>query len=237
VQGFIGVYIPEEGAFLEYILLTNNLHLMQAGSDELKEAFLRDGYQLAMNIETGGNSSPSLFAAMKQFYSLLDSFIEMFLKNADKQGKPAHCRKGCAWCCHQAVFAQTHEFQYLKNWMFKNLTPEILDTILERSKQKSANTVKLSADKRLLHKEPCPLLFDDACVAYEARPVACRIYLSMDLDSCIHEFSQPDDKSIFPDLFEIPLLAGRSLNRGFTQRLEELGYSTKEYGIEDGLLK
>ena len=94
----------------------------------------------------------------------------------------------------------------------------------------------MSRDERLKHKEPCPLLEKGACIAYEARPVACRIYLSMNVQSCEYEFNDPYEISRFPLLFELPLKAGRKLNEGFSARLNENDIDTTEYPLEEGLL-
>ena len=40
----------------------------------------------------------------------------------------------------------------------------------------------------------------------------------------------------FPDLYELPLRLGRKLNEGFSDKLQDLGFSTTEYRMEEGLL-
>jgi len=206
------------------------------GHPELEQAFFNDGYRLAAEHLSGEVSQLALLHAVHHLYETLESFLDLFLENAQKGGVPAQCKKGCSWCCHQAVFAQDHEIRYLKDRMFRNFTEEQLDHVRRRAGEKQGNTASLSPAERLLHKEACPLLQNNACMAYEARPVACRIYLSSDLESCRHEYRDPRDKSNFPQLFEVPLLAGRKFNEGFTRRLKECGQSTAEYPLEQGLL-
>lgn len=207
-------------------------------SDELsalEQAFFNDGYRLAAGIPGKGNSGGTLLQSMKNLYETLDGFIDLFLQQAATE-QPAHCKKGCSWCCHQAVFAHTHEFRYLKNWMFANMDAEQMEGVRKKAETKHKSTSGLSPEEKLLYKAPCPLLVNGACSAYAARPVACRIYLSMDVKSCEHEYAHPADRSAFPKLFRLPLQAGRKLNQGFAARLNEAGMENLEYTVEEGLL-
>jgi Fe-S-cluster containining protein len=120
--------------------------------------------------------------------------------------------------------------------MFANMDAEQMEKVRKKAVEKHRSTSGMSPEERLLHKEPCPLLADGVCSAYEARPVACRIYLSMDVGSCEDEFSNPADTTAFPKLFSLPLQAGRKLNEGFAAGLRESGYETAEYTMEKGLL-
>ncbi len=206
------------------------------GASEIEQAFFRDGYLLAADFLSREGPPDQIMEAISRLYAMLDDFLAVFLEKAASGTNPAACKKGCAWCCHQAVFAQVYEYRYLKNWMFEHLDAELLDNVRKRAKQKVYHTDQLPREKLLKHKEACPLLENDKCLAYDARPVACRIYLSMNLDSCINEFNSPDDKSRFPMLFELPLQAGRSLNDGFRAGLKEAGIDTREFSMEKGLL-
>jgi Fe-S-cluster containining protein len=120
--------------------------------------------------------------------------------------------------------------------MFSQLNAEQLERVRYRAAEKHAYTSGLSTEKKLHHKQSCPLLEHDACVAYAARPVACRIYLSMNVDSCKYEFTNPSDQSAFPQLYKLPLQAGRKLNEGFAAGLRENGIKTEEHTLEKGLL-
>lgn len=207
-----------------------------SGATEIEQAFFRDGYLLAVEYLSREGPSDQIMEAMSRLYTMLDEFLAVFLEQADSGKNPAACKKGCAWCCHQAVFAQEHEFRYLKQWMFEHLDAELLDKVRKMAKQKLEHTDPLPREKQLKHKEPCPLLENDTCLVYEARPVACRIYLSMNLDSCIDEFNNPDNTSSFPRLFELPMQAGRKLNEGFCAGLTQAGVDTREFSMEKGLL-
>ena len=202
----------------------------------MEQAFFNDGYKLAGEFLSEDSSPPLLMRAMKQFYEVLDGFIDMFVQSTSSES-PVHCEKGCDFCCHQAVFAESHEFRYLKDWLFQNMSSEELQKIRERAKLKKERTAVLAPEKLLEHKEACPLLVNRSCSAYEARPVACRIYLSMNRKSCEEEMLHPENKAKFPQLFDLPLKLGKRFNQGFSLRLKELGFDIQELPVEVGLLK
>ncbi|MFZ5941218.1 MAG: YkgJ family cysteine cluster protein [Bacteroidota bacterium] len=182
-----------------------------------------------------GFSDAALEEATRALYEAIDSLNDALLQRAAAEGQPAACRRGCSWCCHQAVFGVSHEFVYLRNWLERNLDPKVLEGITKRAGAKQAVTEKLSATARLQHKAPCPLLENGACMAYSARPMACRIYLSSDEGSCREEYRHPENTKTFPALFSFPLQAGRMMNEGFSSCLRELGFKNEEQPLETGL--
>lgn len=202
---------------------------------DLELAFYNDGYHLALETVIAGENN-SLLDAVAELYRVLDDFLDTFLANAERSNNPAHCIKGCSWCCHQAVYAQAHEIRFLKRWMYRNLSHEAIEAIRTRAKKKWSRTGSLSEEQRLSCKVACPFLIEGTCVAYDSRPVACRIYLSGDRESCRIEFESPLDKTSFPKLYELPLRAGRKLNEGFAARISEIGFPVVEYPLEAGVL-
>lgn len=73
-------------------------------------------------------------------------------------------------------------------------------------------------------------------MAYEARPMACRIYMSMSVDSCKTFYKKPDDETNYPALLEFPLQAGRMMNEGFNKGLKAAGLKGSELLMEEALL-
>lgn len=183
-----------------------------------------------------GFSSEKLQEATKDLYEAVDSLNEALVQRAAAEGVPVACRKGCSWCCNQTVFGVSHEFIYLENFLSRNFSQEEREKIFERARTKHATTGSLNASERLLHKEACPLLENGSCMVYEARPMACRIYLSSEEESCRKEYLQPDNVREFPALFSFPLQAGRMMNEGFTACLREYSFNSRELTIEEGLL-
>ncbi len=168
-------------------------------------------------------------------YQSVDSLIDSLLAYAEKKGIGVACHKGCEWCCHQAVFANSYETHYLSEYIKTNFTKEEREKTRVRAEQKNAKVQKLSEAEILKYKSACPLLVDGACSAYEARPMACRIYLSTRLESCLEFFQHPGNEKNYPALLDFPLTAGKMMNEGFAQALKENGIGTAEFRLEEGL--
>lgn len=194
-----------------------------------------DGYRLAQSYIGKGLTTEKLFEAIRELYASIDDLNSSVIAFADKQNLKVACAKGCQWCCHQPVFANSYEIHFLSEYIKSNFSPDENRLLTGRIQQKHEMTSKLSEKEVLSFKAPCPLLKDGACSAYSARPVACRIYLSTSLSSCLHFYKYPDDESSYPMLLEFPLRAGRLLNEGFIAALKENGIETAEFRLEDGL--
>lgn len=203
---------------------------------EHEKAFYSDGYQLGLSLNNPVTKRDEIIGALKSIYQTIDGLIESLLGFAESQGRAVQCRKGCYWCCHQPVFALSWELDYLNSFISENFDRNTQDELNLRAEAKHQKLRNLSEKEILNSKFPCPLLENGACMAYEARPMACRIYLSTSLESCLFFFNTPDDNSKYPELLDFPLRAGRMMNEGFKAGLKLKGIETKEYRIEEVLL-
>ncbi len=201
---------------------------------EINRIFYDDGYRLAKHHIEKELSASRMKAAIHKLYQSVDGLLEAFLQRTAEEGIPSECKKGCAWCCHQEVFAVTHEFLYLNEHVNEHLPPEARNRILKKAREKVGLTMNLSVEEQLKIRTACPFLDSGNCVAYEARPMACRIYLSASAHSCKVEHDQPDNKVHHPELYEFPLNAGRMLNEGFVAFLKEMDLQVAELPIEQG---
>jgi Fe-S-cluster containining protein len=199
--------------------------------------FYSDGYRLGQSIIAEGYSEEAVAGGIEQLYSAIDGLIDSLLLQATRSGVTVDCTKGCAWCCHQPVFANNFELQYLTNHIRLHFPPEKVSEIMERAKAKNSRVASLNKKQMLNHKSPCPLLENDACLAYKARPMACRIYLATQVDTCVLFFKHPESKDNFPALLQFPLRAGQMLNEGFTAALKQHNHPVSVFRIEEGLYK
>ena len=197
--------------------------------------FYSDGYRLAQTAIQQGFSNETLFAAIETLYTAIDGLNESITALSERQNNPVSCFKGCHWCCHQAVFANSYELHFLATYIKNNFTVGGRLDIIERTEAKYSVTSKLNEEDILKYKSPCPLLKDDACSVYSARPMACRIYLSTKLESCLEFYRNPEHESNYPALIDFPLKAGRMMNEGFRSALKEIGIETTEFKLEMGL--
>lgn len=199
------------------------------------KVFFNDGYQLAVSEIKGKADKDSIFRTLKKMYQSIDILTDSLLAFAEKQDIVVACNKGCEWCCHQAVFANSYETHYLSEYIKSNFTQEERLNVLERARQKNEKVKKLSEAGVLKYKSPCPLLINGACSAYEARPMACRIYLSTRIETCLEFFHHPGNEENYPALLDFPLMAGKMMNEGFIEALKEKEVGTAEFRLEEGL--
>lgn len=208
---------------------------------QFDETFFKDGYNLCDLYISAGFTKENLFAAQKQLYSTIDGLIDTFLKRTGADGAPSECKMGCSFCCHQTVLAAPYELLFLADFVQNKFKGDALQTIVDRASNKKEKTEKLKLNKLLTYKQSCPLLHPTGgfCRAYQARPMACRIYLSSSVKSCKDDLDNPTDDSIFPKLYDMPLRAGRMMNEGFQARIRkgrETNLQAFENTIEEGLL-
>lgn len=202
---------------------------------EKDRIFYSDGYQLAQSAIENGLSNETLFSAIESLYAAIDGLNDSIIALAERQNIKVACFKGCQWCCHQAVFANSYELHFLSERIKILFNSEELAGIIAKTDAKYTITSELPEVEILKYKAPCPLLRDGACSAYAARPMACRIYLSTKLETCLEFFHHPENEFNFPALIDFPLRAGRMLNEGFRAALKESGIDTAEFKLEDGL--
>lgn len=201
---------------------------------EIRRIFYRDGYRLAHQHLDQEITAANLSRAITQLHLSVDELIDSFLERSATDGARADCKKGCNWCCHQEVFAVTHEFLYLNEYVLQHLSVEEREAILARAREKVLLSMDKPLEEQLKIRSACPFLKEGSCMVYESRPMGCRIYLSSSAPSCKIEFEQPENKKSNPELYEFPLIAGRMLNEGFVAYLKQVGLQSSELPLEQG---
>jgi len=205
--------------------------------NKIEKAFYSDGFNFGMKTVRSSLSHDSLFLSISEMYSAIDELIYSLTNFSNNHDQLIKCKKGCAYCCHQPVFALDYEMQYLNSFIKKNFTQEKQIGVKIRANNIRQKLSGLTELEILNSKQPCPLLENESCSVYEVRPMACRIYISTDVSTCSKFFNSPEDKSNFPALLEFPLRAGKMMNQGFKSALETQGIISKEFKIEEKLLR
>lgn len=81
------------------------------------------------------------------------------------------CKEGCAHCCYMAVEITTEEAKAIADASGKALlTPAVFNQEPDPAKYEGT---------------PCPLLVNDRCSVYAARPMACKLHNSVDEDNLL----------------------------------------------------
>ena len=202
---------------------------------EIDKIFFSDGYKLAK--EQIGNifTYESMLRMSYVLYDEVDSLIDSFSKRCQLERKQVDCRKGCYVCCCQTVLVLPYEAFYIVSFIQNNLNKNDRDLIFDRIIKKDNITREMKVQEFLSYKDPCPLLKNGICMVYEARPMACRTYLSSSSGGCKTEYDHPKEMDIFPDLYEFPIRAGRMMNEGIAAYLIENQIPTTEWQIESSL--
>ncbi len=200
------------------------------------KAFFADGLRLAEAATSNDINERKLWQATRQEQDAMEGLIEALAGEAKRHNINIDCRKGCSWCCYQPIFGVAHEFHYLWQFMQLNMSEDDRKLVLQKAFDNYQKRGRLSQDELEKSKLPCPLLVNGACSAYVARPMACRIYLSMSEDSCKQFHDHPEDESNYPALLEFPLRAGQMMNEGFTEGIQKSKLTNNEYLMEEGLL-
>ncbi len=209
---------------------------MEINLKNIENAFFSDGYQLGMKFCMANADKGLKMKAISTMYASIDAFIENLVDFAKNQNHPPDCKKGCEWCCHQPVFALDYELGYLIRFIETNFDLKTQNRIKQQAIDKM-NAFKMLNEKKLMNaKFPCPLLENGGCIAYSVRPVACRIYLSSDVKTCLRFFKKPGNKGSIPALYNLPLRAGKMMNEGFKAALKTSGIRPQEFRIEEKLI-
>ncbi len=145
------------------------------------------------------------FAASYRMKSARDAVtvgehVGLWFDEAMAQGpgpsSPYACATGCAHCCHLKVILTAPEVILMTTWLRARLPREALATLRAHVVETDRKTHGLSSSERADARVPCPLLADGACVAYEVRPVACRVANSFDAGACKRAYDSDHDVAI-----------------------------------------
>lgn len=115
-------------------------------------------------------------AAAQYAHDLLDRTLAAHVTG------PVACAQGCALCCHTFVSATIPEIFRLAEQVRGARIP--IAPIVDAAAQARA----VAQARRFTTRVSCPLLANDICGGYAARPLACRTMLSRSLAACTAYF-------------------------------------------------
>ena len=103
------------------------------------------------------------------------------------------CRDGCWICCHLRVDVFAHEVFLLADFVRKRFAPAQLKSLMERLTVHSAKVIPMEPIEHVSQNIRCPMLQEDRCSVYAARPLACRRQHSLKLAPCDYVYGNPGD--------------------------------------------
>jgi Fe-S-cluster containining protein len=99
------------------------------------------------------------------------------------QGSPVACRGGCASCCTIRVAATAPEILNIAR-QIRNFPEHVSWELTQRIAAADQTTRRLDQQQRMASSLICPLIQNDLCMVYSARPLACRGHASYDEEAC-----------------------------------------------------
>ena len=112
------------------------LYTMSNQLSEHFKAFYSDGFKIGMTVVEQAFTRESILSATHELYRNIDALIDSLLGFAENQGSPAHCAKGCAWCCYQPVYALTNEVLFLHEFIQSKFDEQRRAEIYRKAEEK-----------------------------------------------------------------------------------------------------
>jgi Fe-S-cluster containining protein len=191
--------------------------------DELKNPrataqFIFDVTVSALKSSTDGDACTSLVAKA-------DRSIDATFDQLRKKGAPIACKSGCSFCCHLRVTVTAPEaialFRYLRSEIPASLAPEIERRLLENADR----IARMTEQQHLATNVQCAFLVNGACSAYRARPLACALHHSLNVDACERLYENPADLSVGVRKLKVIEDSMAATHAGMKQALQGLGLS------------
>jgi len=159
-------------------------------------------------------------------------FTDELMTGSINRGTPLPCKKGCYWCCYLRVMVTPLEVMAIVDYLHSHLQPAELVELKQHVNNTDGIIRGMDSRRRMSAKKVCQLLVDGACLAYPARPIACRVYHSLNPSGCKASLEKEQSSlSIRRDIFG--LSAG--IFFGLTDGLRTLGLQTLLLDLKAGL--
>jgi Fe-S-cluster containining protein len=112
-------------------------------------------------------------------------------------GMTLSCKRGCANCCRHPFLISIAEGLLLYRWLAAHGR---WSSIRKRVVQARDTTINLAFEVWCLANLPCPLLENEQCLAYEARPLHCRATFAMNDPQMCHPHELRFATNLIPNI-------------------------------------
>ena len=211
---------------------------------ERRRRLKEDQRLVARGLESDRSDHVQIMALMRLLHDRLEesrdagtvaplmTFLHDNFRAADQAApkKSLACRRGCSHCCHAWVSARAPEVLFVK----AAIPVQAREAVRAAVKSVFAVTAPLTFEERVKSPTPCPLLRDDLCLVYAARPATCRTAVSRDVAACERAFRLGSENEDIPTpTFYIEMRAGYSL--ALAGALRRAGFPAAAYEYNGAL--
>ena len=164
-------------------------------------------------------------------------FADRVIAIAHAESSPAErpaCVKTCASCCYLHTTASVLEVILIAETLGEREGDAGGHALNEHIASHVARTDGLSAEARKRLRLPCPLLVDGECAVYDARPLVCRGWNSLDADRCDADLADPR-AGLSAVLNRKQYLAAGQIAQGMADAIHEQGLDARPLDMVRGL--
>ena len=173
-------------------------------------------------------TAENALSLIKEVYQITDQTMAVCLKSGTKLS----CKKGCLWCCYFRVLVTPLEVIHIVEYLHACLSPGELSILQQRLKNEEEISGWVNGDQKAHANTVCPFVEDGGCMVYAVRPLACRVYHSINLTDCKISFSKNNGSvTIRQDISGM----GTGIFAGLTEGLRAIGLQTRVLELKAGL--
>jgi Fe-S-cluster containining protein len=176
-----------------------------------------------------GHKTPTRASNLiKEVYRFTDGMMTGCFKSRTKLA----CKKGCFWCCFLRVKVTPLEVMGIVDYLRSCLKPGEISELRQRLVRTDGITRGMDGNQRVRAKMMCPLLMDGKCMSYPVRPIACRVYHSVNLSDCEASLEKDGGSvTIRRDIYGLSM----GIFTGLTEGLRTVGLQTRLLELTTGL--
>ena len=131
------------------------------------------------------------------------------------------CREGCSFCCRKpGVLVTIGELLRILERVRATFDDDARRALIARAQRYASQLDGRHFDDLIDESIPCPLLVDDRCSVYDARPLVCRGYNSTSVEACR---SASTDRDALVPIFAVLKDVTDGATVGVAQSLEAAG--------------
>ena len=144
------------------------------------------------------------------------------------------CKEGCSYCCSVPVDVSAPEVFAIVELLEAVKSRDDLDALRRRIDDYLERHAGMSLEERRGARVACPLLEDNRCSIYRARPLSCRGWNSYDVEKCRRDYEAPM-KAGGVEVFAPQFKAAQAVKKGLRAALEAAGLEHRKMNLAAAL--